>query len=46
MVDVDLDQFKHDSWLTVFATGVAYAALIGVLAVLLFGVPYLIFRFL
>jgi len=46
MVDVDLEQFKHDSWLAVVATGVAYGVMIAVMAALLFGVPYLIFRFL
>lgn len=45
MVDVDIEQFKHDSWLAAIATGTAYALLVGVLAVLMFGVPYVIFRF-
>jgi Flp pilus assembly pilin Flp len=45
MVDVDLEQFKHDSWLAAVATGVSYALLVGVIAVLMFGVPYVIFRF-
>ena len=45
MVDVDLEQFKHESWMAVLATAVSYGMLLAVMTVLLFGVPYLIFRF-
>lgn len=45
MVDVDLEQFKHESWMAVIATGLSYGVLLAVMTVLVFGVPYLIFRF-
>jgi len=46
MVDVDIEQFKHDSWLTILATAVSYGVLLAIMTVLLFVVPYGIFRFL
>lgn len=45
MVDVDIEQFKHDSWMTILTTAISYGVLLGIMTVLLFGVPYVIFRF-
>jgi hypothetical protein len=45
MVDVDIEELKHDSYLTILATAVSYGVLLGIMTVLLFGVPYVLFRF-
>ncbi len=42
---VDVEEFKHDSWKTIIATAVSYGVLLAVMTVLLFGVPYVLFRF-
>jgi hypothetical protein len=45
MVDVDIEGFKHDSWVAVLATGISYGVLLAIMTVLLFGIPYVLFRF-
>ncbi|SEH11364.1 hypothetical protein SAMN04487967_0316 [Natronorubrum sediminis] len=40
---VDLDEFKHPSWLTAAGTGIGYAIILAVLTVALFIVPWLVF---
>ena len=44
MVDVNIEEFKEDSWVAAVATGISYAVLLGIMTAILFGVPYVIFR--
>ncbi|WP_254862554.1 hypothetical protein [Halovivax gelatinilyticus] len=40
---VDIDQFRHPSWLSAIGAGLGYVLIIALLTVLLFVVPYLLF---
>jgi len=41
-----LEKFNHPSWFTIGGTALGYTALLAVMTVLLFVVPFLIFKFL
>lgn len=45
-MDVELEDFRHPSWVTAVATAVAYGLVLAALTFVAFVVPYLIFRFL
>ncbi|MFB6301140.1 MAG: hypothetical protein ABEH65_12865 [Halobacteriales archaeon] len=38
-----LERFSHPAWGTAIGTGIAYLVLLGILFVLLFLIPYLLF---
>ncbi|MDY6817653.1 MAG: hypothetical protein SVG88_03245 [Halobacteriales archaeon] len=38
-----LEKFSHPAWRTAIGTGIAYLVLLGILFVLLFVLPYLLF---
>ncbi|AFO58373.1 MULTISPECIES: hypothetical protein [Natrinema] len=40
---VDLSEFEHPSWLTAAGTGIGYVAILGLLTLLMFVVPWLVF---
>jgi hypothetical protein len=44
-MDVDIEEIKNDSYLTAAATAVSYGVLLGIMTVLLFGVPFVLFKF-
>jgi hypothetical protein len=43
---MDLQDFDHPTWFTAVGTFVSYGAIIFVMFVLLFVIPYLVFQFL
>ncbi|WP_339103985.1 hypothetical protein [Haloterrigena salinisoli] len=40
---IDLSEFDHPAWLAAAGTGIGYLAILAVLTVALFIVPYLVF---
>ncbi len=43
-VDLDVEDLRHDAYLTLLGTAVAYGILLAALTAVVFVVPYLIFR--
>ncbi len=44
-MDIEIDR-DHPAWLTILSTGVAWGVLLTIIAVIVFGIPFVFFHFL